>query len=44
MPALTWARQAVAKVLGRTIYREDTTGRGRSLDGLIIGPLMKQFA
>jgi len=43
-PGLTWAKEAVAKVLGRTIYREDTTGRGRSLDGLIIGPLMKQFA
>ncbi|SHN09357.1 hypothetical protein SAMN02787076_03274 [Rhizobacter sp. OV335] len=34
----------MAKVLGQTIYRDDTTKPARDLDGQILGPLLQRFA
>jgi len=43
-PALAWGRTPVAKVLGKTIYDDETAKPGRSLDGQILRPLMQRFA
>jgi hypothetical protein len=44
VPALALARTPLAKVLGRTIYSDETTQPGRGLDGQILRPLMQRFA
>lgn len=43
-PALALARTPVAKVLGKTIYDDETAKPGRGLDGQILRPLMQRFA
>ncbi|WP_457336227.1 hypothetical protein [Rhizobacter sp. P5_C2] len=44
LPAIASARKPVAKVLGQTIYRDDTAKPTRGLDGEILGPLLRRFA
>ena len=44
VPALASAKEPVAKVLGQTIYRDDTAKPTRGLDGQILGPLLRRFA
>lgn len=36
-------KEAVAKIYGRTIYRSDLEGKGKSLESMIIPPLYEQF-
>src|SRR6188474_3313501 len=43
-PMVALARTPVAKVLGRTIYSDETTKPGSSLDGQILRPLVQRFA
>lgn len=43
-PALAQTRTPAAKVLGRTIYSDETTKPGSSLDGQILRPLVQRFA
>jgi hypothetical protein len=44
VPALASAKEPVAKVLGQTIYSDDTTKPTRGLQGQILGPLLQRFA
>ena len=36
-------KEAIAKVYGRTIYREDIQGKGKSLESLVLRPLYERF-